>query len=381
MARLPSSCQLEIYKLSSICFSKLLFSFLLLCNLFQVHAYATVVDTQDHDYFNCSTYNPILPTRGRGCLHRLTTHKEDYNECNDPKSNKTCYIFLQQPPFITIDPNLFDSSDYAANELQKPFPCGKYANIFKEKGTKLQGIAFVLHSLTISSDDLCMWGGHPDDCLFNELVDYIDVKGRQNQGAYRFGITGLLLEIPIRQCRHYSSSAFLDNSMIIIGRRNDSSMVHGPLQQLIRPFHWGSWAILIFFLIIFLLVCISIACRFHIVRRRSLVTGFLLLADAGPEAIAYERQIHGREGATRARSFATKYGLSMSFYRFAIMAYVGIFVLFYEVAVVNFLFQQQTQSLARSVKSLTVNELKEYSVLKDSALELVWNTTGMYYFW
>lgn len=67
----------------------------------------------------------------------------------------------------------------------------------------------------------------------------------------------------------------------------------------------------------------------------------------------------------------------MKLYRIAIVAILGIFVLFYEVAVVNVLFQQQKSMLEKSVQTLTDAELKDYAVLKDSALENVWQETGM----
>lgn len=77
----------------------------------------------------------------------------------------------------------------------------------------------------------------------------------------------------------------------------------------------------------------------------------------------------------RALSFSTHYQLAMKFYRIAIVAILGIFVLFYEVAVVNVLFQQRQSVLEKSVQQLTDADLGDYAVLKDSALENVWQET------
>lgn len=84
------------------------------------------------------------------------------------------------------------------------------------------------------------------------------------------------------------------------------------------------------------------------------------------------------EMINKSLSFSAKYGLSMTLFRLSLLAFVAVFALFYEVAVVNFLFQQQKLELSKSVKSLSNSELSQYSVLKNSALENVWNATGMF---
>lgn len=323
--------------------------------------------------FDCASYDARQSQdNGRGCLHRLKTDPDDYEQCRD-SSNTTCYIFLQEPPFITLNrQELWNATDDAL-PLQRPFPCGDYASVFKEVGG-IGGIAMGLHEKTSSKDDLCMWGGNSADCKFNQLVDYTEVMAEQD---YRFAVTGLLLELPQRQCSHEASAPFVDNSMIIIGlKTTDSSASQGALSQLTRPFHWGAWAIFGGVVLIFMVVCFAIAVRFHVFRGRSLITAFFIFAGERDQALAHEASLSGDMDASHAVSFATKYGLAMTLYRIALLSFVGIFVLFYEVAVVNFLFQQQSLSLARSVTTLTEAELTTYAVLKNSALENVWNATG-----
>lgn len=72
----------------------------------------------------------------------------------------------------------------------------------------------------------------------------------------------------------------------------------------------------------------------------------------------------------------SKYGLALTLFSASVVALGAIFALFYEVAVVNFLFQQRPMSLDKSVRSLSSNDLKEYAVVQDSALEVVWDQTG-----
>lgn len=75
-------------------------------------------------------------------------------------------------------------------------------------------------------------------------------------------------------------------------------------------------------------------------------------------------------------SFATKYGLSMTLFRIALLAFLAVFALFYEVAVVNFLFQQNSLQIEKAVRNLSTKDLANFTVLKNSALENVWNATG-----
>lgn len=149
-------------------------------------------------------------------------------------------------------------------------------------------------------------------------------------------------------------------------------------------------------------VSIAIAVRFHVVRGRSLVTAFFIFAGEREQAMAHEFDIaeraHGHHalktqgllgwslhrGKKLERideyrdsvAFATKYGLSMTLFRIALLAFIAVFALFYEVAVVNFLFQQNSLRIEKGVRNLSTRELNNFAVLKNSALENVWNATG-----
>lgn len=222
---------------------------------------------------------------------------------------------------------------------------------------------------------------------------------------YKFAVTGLLLETPQRQCEHEPSAPFIDNSMIIIGRNTDDNpAAKGPFYSLVKPFRGATWGIFGAVVFLFMLVCFAIAVRFHVLRGRSLVTAFFIFAGERDQAMAYEhdtkkhahlhlrgprsRGVRRRSSAAasvvtnerdaykRSMTFATKYGLSMTLFRISLLSFIAVFALFYEVAVVNFLFQQQALEIDKRVKSLSVSELESYSVLKNSALENVWHATG-----
>lgn len=166
--------------------------------------------------------------------------------------------------------------------------------------------------------------------------------------------------------------------MIIIGNKSSAtSSTQNPWKSLTKPFHLGAWAIFIGIGFLFVMVCFLIAVRFHWYRGRSLITAFLIFAGEGDSALAHEAQLRPTSEQA-SKSYTAKYGLSMALFRMALLALLAIFALFYEVAVVNFLFQQQSLELTKPVKRLSLKQLQGFAVLGDSALELVWNATGKY---
>eukprot|EP00178_Gracilaria_changii_P021142 TRINITY_DN62989_c0_g1_i1.p1 TRINITY_DN62989_c0_g1~~TRINITY_DN62989_c0_g1_i1.p1 ORF type:complete len:556 (+),score=71.52 TRINITY_DN62989_c0_g1_i1:423-2090(+) len=322
--------------------------------------------------FRCDLHDPSASQQhGAGCLANLNIRPELYERCRGDDTTETCFIFLQEPPFIILnDIASFNSSEHAF-ALQEPFRCGEFEQQFSRVGG-ISGISLTVHKETSSRDDWCMWGGHADHCTFNQLVDYIQIMAEQ---GYRFAITGLLLEMPQRQCFHHPSAPLIDSAMIIIGLSDPRFQgAQGPVAQLWRPFHDGAWGIFAAVLLLFMIVCLGIAVRFHWFRGKSLITAFFIFAGERDQAMAHEATLHHQD-AEEAVSFATKYGLAMTLFRIALLALIGIFALFYEVAVVNFLFQQQNQTLSKPIRRLPPRQLQEFVVLNNSALENVFDAT------
>lgn len=327
-------------------------------------------------------------------------------------------LFLS-PQFINL--NLTVTTD----QKQTLFRCKHYSSQSAIPG--LSGIAFDLHNETSSRDSFCVWGG--SECRFNRLVDFIALRAPDK---YRFAVTGLLLETPGRQIRHDASAALLDNSMIIIGRRSETtSKLLYPLEQLRRPFRLSTWGVFLGMVGIFATLALIIAIRFDPKGGRMRTLFFIFAGERGedriqdkqdeniqsplvesvapPEAIVADHSDHeNRSPAANGEisvdmkieieettpqieiaqsqelealerevpSISTRYWAVINFFRLSFGAFVLIFVLFYEVAVVNFLFQQSQVTINQPVKSLSREELEKYSVLKASALEDVWHQTG-----
>lgn len=292
--------------------------------------------------YDCGQHEEFRnPKRMSLCLQRMAIYPEEFEVCK----RKLCYLFLREPPFIVLDyakdsnKDLVFSPDATEEEQianQILFPCGDPGSKFHG----LTGIAFAIHNAT-TSDALCVWAG--EACTFNAAVDFT-----RSKSAYQLAITGLLLETEERQCFHDPGAPIVDNSMLIVGESNpENGLTKSAVFQLREPFEPGAWAVFGVTVLAFLIACLAIAGRFSY-RGRSLITAFFVFAGQRDEAVAHESALHPNQNAfaikysqdgsgnqTSNLSFTTKYGMSMALFRIALLAFIGVFVLFYEVAVVR----------------------------------------------
>ena len=314
--------------------------------------------------FDCDSYKPISLPNNSTCQKGLETYRDDFEACKT--GNQICFFFVNTAPFSSIN---VDNKDRKPVEFQRPFKCSEYENAFEADAT-LTGIDFKLISRTSGANDLCASAGN--SCEFNDLVNFIEVQAEK---GYKFGIMGHLLETPQRQCLNDASVATLDDSMVILGPRETDASPANSILQLFRPFHWGSWLIFVVTSLLFVVVCFTITWKLNAYRRGAVGDAIqLLLGQQGSTNL--EEEIRSAQGDAAAKSFAARNGVVTSLFRVAIGAYILIFILFYEVAVVNFLFLESTPVLSKRVSRIPVSELKNYGILKNSALESVWLSAG-----
>ena len=312
--------------------------------------------------FDCQSYVPQELPSSSTCSRGLDRFPEDFDECHE-SGNKTCYFFIDEPPFNSRD---IGNGDLESGELQRPFKCANFKTAFSDKAGFV-GISFDIHKRTLSGDDLCIYTGA--SCEFNDLVDFIKIKASED---YRFGISGYLLETPVRHCFHEASVPLADDTVVIIGRREKTRLA---ATRIFEPFHWGSWLIFVLTFISFLIVCMMIGWKLRMHKRRCIGDGLqLLLGQQGSTKL--EDDIRMAKGDTVARSIGTRNAIVSALLRVSVGSSILIFILFYEVAVVNVLFSERTPTLTKKVSRLTTSELKTYGILKNSALENVWVSAG-----
>ena len=357
---------------------------------------------------SCENYNATRNLRSMNpspkCLEPLSGPSSAplYEDCK----TQPCFLFRWSTPSIMFDRKAFNSS---VTHFQRPFLCKDPVALHPSLG----GIVFKLLERVAPDNALCVWAGPENRCSFNALVDFTAVMAEQ---GYQFAIAGLLLDLPKRRCDHILSFPIHDNRIVIIGNRD--YFADHPLYQLAKPFRLSSWLIIALVVTLFFFVCVIGVLKLRSVRREGkfltalqMFTGSLdlplhtdyaatrinfapsrgykvpyLTKHRNSNATVYGRR-RRRKTFCRSRANArddendisadiARKNLSGILFRIAFGAFLAVFALFYEVAVVNFLFQQTTMKLSTSIEFLSDAELRKYSVLRNSAQEVVLLETG-----
>ncbi|CAN8071743.1 unnamed protein product [Agarophyton chilense] len=371
-----------------------------------------IEDFQEPD---CSNYDPEKRLEEAGengnCLSALQDplFRMEFDKCK----NNTCFLITQEPPIINLNQEFFHAEENR-HRMQLPFICRNPRQVHRS----LRGFGFEILKATSAGDDYCVWAGPLSSCTWNSLVHFAAMMGK-NEG-YQFAVFGPMYETPQRKCYHFASASWWDDQMIILGRnvRENKTDTH-PIWQLIKPFESQTWIVVGSMITLFFFVCLLIVYRFRAFHRKSLVTAisayFLFMGHRDgavatsrfaeeenfrqPSALKKDGSI-GRESSSSLQSafstedfsqqiettapelgkhilekeaFLTKFSLSTSLFRISIVAFIAMFSLFYEVAVVNFLFQQQNLELTKDIEHLTLKELHQYCVVRDTAAEAIWN--------
>lgn len=362
----------------------------------------------------CASYNSTESLKtsnvGRGCLSALSDPEfaHYFNVC---KTN-VCFIFKWEGPMVMFDKSIVFEEENKTR-FQIPFKCGQPSDWHPS----LAGYAIELHKRTSTRNEYCVWAGNPSECTWNGLVDFTGAMARR---GYQFAITGPMLETAQRKCEHYSSGPWLDNPMIIIGRNEPPAIRLGDqISQLVKPFSPGTWITICVVLLLIVILSFILVNVFHVSGSNSLFTAYMLLIGDREQALLFGRS-HGKRKKGRRKScfnmfwlsrrstknpnaseirqsnassrsesevcsidlvaeteqYRSQYNVATSLFRFALICFAGLFFLFYEAAVVQFLFHQRRIEITKSVTTLSDEELRSFAVMGDSALEDIWLATG-----
>eukprot|EP00178_Gracilaria_changii_P002490 TRINITY_DN136_c0_g1_i17.p2 TRINITY_DN136_c0_g1~~TRINITY_DN136_c0_g1_i17.p2 ORF type:complete len:502 (-),score=59.79 TRINITY_DN136_c0_g1_i17:2825-4330(-) len=370
---------------------------------------------EDFQALNCSSYDPEkrLQEAGDGgnCLSALRDplYRKEFDKCRQ----NVCFLMIHEPPFVSYNEAFFHAEENL-KPMQIPFLCKNP----KERHRSFGGSAFNVLQQTSAADEYCAWVGPLHSCTWNALVDFVAVIG--DKEGYQFAVVGPMLETPMRKCYHFASSSWWDGKMVVLGRnvRENIASVH-PIWQLVSPFQQETWIVVGSVIALFVIVCLTIVYRFHVFRGKSLitaVTAYFVFMGERAEALATggvvrkqglargiskskesssdletgvswrstpsdddvspeinENESEMEEESIQEEAFLTKFSLATSLFRISLIAFVAMFSLFYEVAVVNFLFQQQSLQITKDIQHLTQDELSRYAVVQDTAVEAIWN--------
>ncbi len=318
--------------------------------------------------------NPFLPSpvsvraannrSSSGCLRRFASHENEYRAC----LTKPCFIFLQEEPFINLDPSM------TADIHTQVFPCHSPRSKFK----LLSGIAFDVMDKTAARDAMCVWGG--PDCLFNNAVNFISEQAHRRP-LYKFAFTGLLLELSERRRDTILQSiSIVQEDIAIFGPRVRTGNPF-PLWRLVRPFEqsaWGLWIALIVAFSAFFWITVKIFSP-RPLNFRTLLDFITDDHSAAPKpssspSLPYhsiDTMPDDPEPQTNLTLMdrALTYKVARRLLKTAIGAASLVFIGFYDIAVVNFLFIQMSAPVVKDLSRLTEEELRYFSVEKNAATE------------
>lgn len=306
-----------------------------------------------------------------GCLETFTqaNRSREFDKCRQTP----CFIFLSEPPYIRLD------RDMKSDMESKVFPCGNPRGTFK----RLRGSAFEVMKKTSAANALCVWGG--PKCRFNAMVDFID-KAADEEPDYMFGATGLLQENTARLRKNIVQSISLVQEVLAIFGPQISEREVFPFERLKKPFRPMAWVTFALFFLAILMGAWLTACAFdgNAWSPRRMFHFFMDPRDTvqGSVPMLTLQESHDKTQAQCARIYATRVTDRLSLYkvarlmlRMSITAMIVIFLLFYELSVVNVLFREQSKPKVRDVSALSKEQLKEYAVEENAGTEHVWNTT------
>ncbi len=226
------------------------------------------------------------------------------------------------------------------------FPCRDRKSEFPG----LEGVSFDLMDNLPLDDALCIYGG--PNCTFTGMLEFV-----RRQRDHQFVAGGLLFSIPERLTENTRPSAPIsEDRIIVIGRRDSKSSIVQAYTTILRPFQLATWMMLLGILMFFVFARVLIAAYFSDPRT--------------PRNIARhvfdEHDLHSNE-TQRLLNKGAVASLMIS-----VAAFFAIVILFYEIAVVNFVFSKKKHALQKSLSSLTEEEMKQYVIPKAEATENIW---------
>lgn len=279
------------------------------------------------------------------CVNNWMSNKKyQFQVCK----SQPCFVFLEQEPHVIIEDH--------EKLPKKPFPCRKA----KELGISGAVFDVLVNSFTDhESNYMCVWGGPREECTYNHLVNFL----YHFRYTHQFAFANFLVDLPLRRCMHNVGAPLRKDRIVIIGRVIDNDMTTDSpsrmFSNLLRPFHSETWLLFSGLFLIILTLGALVVWFLGPKRRPSLSRTLLFLM--GHHEVAQHPHRH-------------RFSISIIslFLNSSIVALSAIMVLFYEIAVVNFLFRQNSIPSLKDVGTIPEEDLIEYCVNKNSAVDLVW---------
>lgn len=263
---------------------------------------------------------------------------------------KKCFLFRYEKPFVFLDEKM------KLEEHQAPFKCRDRKKVWPN----LKGAFFdIMDNIPEVEDALCVWAGSKDSCVFDDMVRFLEKTSIE--GKHKFVVGGLMFLLGYRVSRYTIPSVpMLENQLNILGPSGDSAGFKESFRIVSRPFTTEAWIFIISIMGAFLLVRIVIALNFmHRLDRYSFWSNLFGEYDT----VAARRRIYNHlycescsagnssfdlrcdrcreRRETEDERIENLRALNTNWYRATHLSVI-IIVLFYEIAVVNFVFARKS---------------------------------------
>jgi len=236
----------------------------------------------------------------------------------------------------------------------------------------------------MKSDALCIWAG--SDCTFNQMIAAVDkISADETTRVYQFGLQGMLAQLPERVTPNLRTTiTMLETSVVIYNATIDSGgELESSFRQVFQGFDRPTWFVMfaIYFGLVAVGYIISVAYR----RTFSPFVALMHLQGAEGPLFAKERSDKDNDidmdreniggtskeytGQSVMPTVRKMHELSVALLYSSFFIMGVIVVVFYELGLVNFIFNQTEEKLPKPFRLYSDAELSRFSVLEGSSPE------------
>lgn len=215
---------------------------------------------------------------------------------------------------------------------------------------QLKGIMLDILDILPLIDSMCMYGG--DECRFEDMMSFMRAAS-----GYQFIFASSVWQLPQRMSENTTASVTVRGvKPVLVGLKEADGAVNRAIGVILRPFQLGTWLLILGVLLLAVGTYGALAWYFANPRSTMNVCRHLMLDFS--QSNHDERELMLNKVSVRSLLFA-------------VTAAWVILILFYEIAVVNFVFFQKPASLNEALRDLSPTGLRKYLVTKGDATELL----------
>lgn len=259
-----------------------------------------------------------------------------------------------------------------AEDNQTLFRCKDRRTFFPDLGGFSFNVKSALKSL---DDDLCAFAGN--QCSVDGMIEFIAQYSNSPDG-YQFGVTGMMFILPHRiSSTSIPTVPIMDGRMVLLGPRTKSQKKKYAFRRMVSPFQIDAWlsilGVAFVFLFLWLLISWSFQDPVHFrdvagIMVRDLPGRFLVVPGEYPQDLGVLE-----ENIQLANRFA------FNTLKLSVKVFLAITVLFYEIAVVYYIFEERGRTETIDIQGLKKSEMAKYIVIRGGAQEFVFRKSGTFF--